>query len=247
MEGEHGSTLLLLLVQLVRVDLPLADWQGLGLISWSVLGDGLDVEEDGFLSHAVVVLRMDDELSPVVHLASVDDEGVVVSDVPLHVLDGLPQLDIVVVPGHVAGGHGDDPAGEPGALALQGEGGLGLDDEPGGSALPVDQDLLHPVLLHLELAEGGELGHSAHGQDVVVPVGVLLTDLFTDGKEPVSGNLQGLVRVISSQPGVEKTLVSSHSCLLLLNQKLADKVLTLLTHILECFLIKGPVTALDIL
>ena len=237
-EGEHGRGLLLLLVQLVRVDLALPHRQRLGLVAGQVLGHGLDVEEDRLLSDTVMVLGVDDELSAVVNLASVDDEGVVVPDVPLHVLDALPELDVVVIPGDAAVGQGDDPAGESSALALQREGGLGLDNKPWRSTLSVNEDLLHPVLLHLELPEGAELGHAAHRQDVVIPVGVLLADLFADGEEPVPGNLQGLVAVVPSQPGVEQTLVGGHPCLLLLDKKLADEVLALLTHVLERLLVK---------
>ena len=66
----------------------------------------------------------------------------------------------------------------PGRVALHGEGGGGLDDEPGGGALPVYQDLLHPVLLHLELPQRAELGQAAQGKDELVPVGILLANLL---------------------------------------------------------------------
>ena len=125
-----------------------------------------------------MVFGPDDELAPVRDFDSVDDESVVVSDVPLHVLDALPQLNVVVVPRDGGGGEGDDPAGEPGRVALHGEGGGGLDDEPGGGALPVYQDLLHPVLLHLELPQRAELGQAAQGKDELVPVGILLANLL---------------------------------------------------------------------
>ena len=121
-ECEHGGALLLLLVQLVGVDLPLADGEGLRLVPRGVLRHRLDVEEDWLLGDAIVVLGVDDELPAVLHLAAVDDEGVVVPDVSLHVLDALPELHVVVVPGDVTVGERDDPAGEPGALALHGEG-----------------------------------------------------------------------------------------------------------------------------
>ena len=160
-EGEHRRGLLLLLVQLrtknilyhnlkkyldqspylVGVNLALADRQRLGLVARQVLGHGLHVEEDWLLRDAVVVLGVDDELAAVLHLAPVDDEGVVVPDVALHVLDALPELHVLVVPGDAAVGEGDDAAGEPGALPLQRERRLRLDHEPWRSALTVDQHL----------------------------------------------------------------------------------------------------------
>ena len=97
-EGEHGGALLLLLVQLVGVDLPLSYRKWLGLVPWKVLWHWLDIEEHGFLSDSIMILCMDDEFSTVIDLASVDDEGVVIANVPLHVLDTLSQFDIVMIP-----------------------------------------------------------------------------------------------------------------------------------------------------
>ena len=65
------------------------------------------------------------------HLCAVDDEGEVVADVALHVLDALAQLDVLVVPAHGAGGQGDDSARESRRVALDGEGGDGFDHESG--------------------------------------------------------------------------------------------------------------------
>ena len=138
MESKHWSTFLLLLVQLVSVDLPLANWQRLWFIAWQVLGHWLDIEEDGFLSDTIVILCMDDELSSVFSLASVDDEGVVIANVSFHVLDTLSELHIVVVPGHTAVGQGDNSACESGTLSFQCEGGLRLDDKPWSSTLSVN-------------------------------------------------------------------------------------------------------------
>ena len=121
-EGEHGRGFLLLLVQFVCVNLALPHGQWLGLVAGQVLGHGLDVEEDRLLSDTVMILGVDDELSTVVDLASVDDKGVVVPDVPLHVLDALPELDIVVIPGDAAVGQRDYPTGEPRTLSLHREG-----------------------------------------------------------------------------------------------------------------------------
>lgn len=84
----------------------------------------------------------------------VDDEGVVISNVSLHVFHTLLQLHIVVVPRHSAGSQADDSAGEPGTVALKGKSGLGFDDKPWGSTFPINQHLLHPVFLHLELPQG---------------------------------------------------------------------------------------------
>ena len=154
MKGEHGSALLLLLVQLVRVELPLPDWKWFRLIPRQVLRHRLHVEEDRLLCHTIVVLGGDDELATVLDLASVDDEGVVIADVPLHELDALLELDVVMVPGNGASRQTDDAASESGTVAFQSKGGLGLDDKAGCGALPVDQDLLHPVLLHLQLPQG---------------------------------------------------------------------------------------------
>jgi len=97
-EGEHGGALLLLLVQLVGVDLPLSYRKWLRLVSWKIFWHWLDIEEDRLLGDSIMILSMDDELSSVVNLASVDDEGVVVADVPLHVLDTLSKFHIVVIP-----------------------------------------------------------------------------------------------------------------------------------------------------
>ena len=83
-----------------------------------LLGADLYVEEDDLLGDAVVVFGPDDELAPVRDFDAVDDESVVVSDVPLHVLDALPQLHVVVVPRDGGGGEGDDPAGEPGRVQV---------------------------------------------------------------------------------------------------------------------------------
>ena len=104
-EGEHGCGLLLLLVQLVGVNLALPHGQRLGLVAGQILGHGLHVEEDWLLGDAVMILGVDDELPAVVNLASVDDEGVVVPDVPLHVLDALSELHVVVIPGDAAVGQ----------------------------------------------------------------------------------------------------------------------------------------------
>ena len=152
-EGEHRSGVPLLLVQLVRLRLPLAHGQRFRGVTRDLPGCGLNIEEDNLFGYSVMILGPDDELAPVGHLDPVDDEGVVVSDVPLHVLDALLELDVAVVPRDGARGEGDDAASELGALALHGEGGLRLDDEPRCSALAVDQDLLHAVLLHLELPQ----------------------------------------------------------------------------------------------
>ena len=81
-EGEHGRRVALLLVELVGLWLPLADGQRLRLVPGDLSGRGLDVEEDRLLRHAVVVLSPDDELAPVAHLHTVDDERVVVTNVP---------------------------------------------------------------------------------------------------------------------------------------------------------------------
>ena len=107
--------------------------------------------------------------------------------------------------------------------------------------------LLHPVLLHLQLAEAAELGHAAHGQHVVVPVGVLLPDLLADREESVPCNLQRLVAVVAGEPGVQQTLVRSHPRLLLLDQQLADEVLALLAHVLERLRVELPVAVLHVL
>ena len=63
---------------------------------------------------------------------------------------------------------------------------------PGCGALPVDEDLLDAVLLHLELAERAELGEAPERQLEVAPVGVLLPDLVADGEEPLPSDLQRL-------------------------------------------------------
>ena len=124
------------------------------MVRFDLLWSGLNIEEHGFLGHAVVILGPYDELSTIGNLDPVDDEGVVVADVPLHELDALLELDVVMVPGHGASRQTDDAASESGTVAFQSKGGLGLDDKAGCGALPVDQDLLHPVLLHLQLPQG---------------------------------------------------------------------------------------------
>jgi len=227
-EGEHGSALLLLLVELVGVELPLANWKRLRLIPWQVLWHWLDIEEDWLLCCAIVVLCGNDELAAVLNPTSVDDKGVVVTNVALHVLHALLQLGVVVVPSDRAVGERDDSASEPCALTLQGEGGLWFDHKPWSSTLAVDKNLLHPVLLHLQLPEAGELRHASHGEDKVVPVGILLPDLLTDGKESVPGDLKGLVAVVASQPRMEQALMCCQTGLLLLHKQLANEVLSFL-------------------
>ena len=65
-------------------------------------------------------------------LCAVDDEGEVVADVALHVLDALAQLDVLVVPGDRARRQRDDPAREPRRVALDRQRRDGLDHEPIG-------------------------------------------------------------------------------------------------------------------
>ena len=65
-----------------------------------------------------MILSPDDELAPVGDLDPVDDEGVVVADVTLHVLDALLELDVAVVPRDGTGGQGNDAAGELGTLEI---------------------------------------------------------------------------------------------------------------------------------
>lgn len=120
-EAEHGCAVPLLLVQLVLFGLPFANGQRLRRVAGDLPWRRLDVQEDDLLRDAVVVLGADDELAPVRDLDAVDDEGVVIADVALHVLDALPQLDVVVVPRHGAGRQGDDSACKPGAVSLDGE------------------------------------------------------------------------------------------------------------------------------
>lgn len=67
-EAEHRSTLLLLLVQLVRADLPLPDWQRLRFISGQVFRYRLYIKENWFLSDTIVILSMNDEFSSVINL-----------------------------------------------------------------------------------------------------------------------------------------------------------------------------------
>ena len=98
MESEHWCTLLLLTVQLVGLQLTFADWQGFRLIAGQVLGHGLHIKEYWFFSDTIVILSMDDKFSAVLHFTTVDDEGVVISYVALHVLHTLFQLNIIVVP-----------------------------------------------------------------------------------------------------------------------------------------------------
>ena len=64
------------------------------------------------------------------HLRAVDDECKVVSDVALHVLDALAQLDVLVVPADRARRQRDDPAREPRGVALDGQRRDRLDHEP---------------------------------------------------------------------------------------------------------------------
>ena len=247
MEGEHGRAVALLLVELDLPGLALAHRQRLRRVAADLLRRGLDVEEDNLLGDAEVILGADDELAAVAELGAVDDEGVVVADVALHVLDALPQLGVVVVPRHLAVRHGDDAAVEARGVALDGEGRDRLDDEARRGALAVDQHLLHAVLLHLELAQRAELRESAQRQLEVGPVGVLLTDLVADGEEPLAGDLQGLVAVVAGEPGVLEALVGGQALLLLLGEQLTDEVLALLADVAEGLLVELPVAVLDVL
>ena len=71
--------------------------------------------------------------------------------------------------------------------------------------------------------------------------------LSPDGKEPLPGDLECLVGVISREPGVLEALVGRHPLLLDLDQELPDEVFALLAHILEGLVVKLPVTALHVL
>ena len=152
MEGEHGCTLLLLLVKFVRVKLPLPDRKRLRFIPRQVLRDWLHIQEDRLFCRSIVILCVDDEFSTIIHLASVNDEGVVISDVTLHVLNALLKLCVVVVPADAAVGKRNNAAGESGTLSFERKGALWFDDKSWGSTLPIDEHFLHPVFLHLEFA-----------------------------------------------------------------------------------------------
>lgn len=89
----------------------------------------LDVEEDGLLAGAVVVLGADDVLAAVIQLHAVDDEGVVFAGVSLHVLDRLAELHVVVEPAHRRHSDAYDAARELDALSLVSEGVLWSDNE----------------------------------------------------------------------------------------------------------------------
>jgi len=95
-----------------------------------------------------MVFSMDDEFPSVLHLAAVDDEGVVITNVPLHVLDTLLKLDVVMIPGDRACRQGNDTTSETSTLSLQCKCRLRLDDKSWGSALAVNQNLLHAIFLH---------------------------------------------------------------------------------------------------
>ena len=247
MEGEHGGGVSLLLVQLVRLRLPLANGQGFRGVPRDFPGRRLNIEEYNLFGDSVMIFGSDDELASVGDLDPVDDEGVVVADVPLHVLDALLQLDVAVVPGDGARSQRDDSASEFRALALHGKGGLGLDDEAGSGALSVDENLLHAILFHLQLPQRAELAEATQREDKLVPVCILLPDLFANREEPVASDLQGLVGVITGQPGVLQTLVSVQTFLLLFDQQLPDEIFALLAHVGEGFLVELPVASLDVL
>ena len=82
MEGEDRRRFTLFFVQFVRFGLAFANRQRFGLVGFDLLWSGLNIEEHGFLGHAVVILGPYDELSTIGNLNPVDDEGVVVANVP---------------------------------------------------------------------------------------------------------------------------------------------------------------------
>ena len=125
-------------------------------------------------------------------------------------------------------------------ITFQSKSWLRFDDKPGCSALPVDQNFLHPVLLSLQFSQGREFAQPAKGQYKLVPVGIFLPDLFANSEKSVSGNLQSFVAVISSQPLMLQTLVSIQTFFFGFDQKFTNEIFTLFTDIDKGFFIKLP-------
>lgn len=78
-----------------------------------------------------MVLCSDNVLSSVVNLSSVDNKRVVITSIPLHELDTLLELLVVVEPSESGRGDSNDTARELYALALVTEGTLWLDNKAG--------------------------------------------------------------------------------------------------------------------
>lgn len=76
-----------------------------------------------------MVLCADDVLAAVIQLHAVDDEGVVLARVSLHVLDGLAELHVVVEPAYRRHSDAYDTARELDALSLVSEGVLWSDNK----------------------------------------------------------------------------------------------------------------------
>ena len=133
------------------------------------LGHRLHVQEDGLLAEAVVALGADHVLAAVGEFDAVDDERVVVAGVAPHVLDRLSQLQVVAVPGDGRRRQRDHAAREAHRLALVGERRGGPDDEPRSRLQPVEGDLVHPVALHLHLAQTGVVGDVPDRHQELVP------------------------------------------------------------------------------
>lgn len=58
----------------------------------------MNVKEDYLLAIAVMILRAYNVFSPVFQLDPVDDEGVIVTVVPFHKFNRLPQFLVIVRP-----------------------------------------------------------------------------------------------------------------------------------------------------
>ena len=89
----------------------------------------------------------------------------------------------------------DNSASKSSTMSLQSKCWLRFNHKSWSSTFAINQDLLHSVFLHLEFSQGWKFTQPAKRQDKFIPIGILLSDLLTDGKESIASNLQGLVTI----------------------------------------------------
>lgn len=90
----------------------------------------LYVQEDYFFTESIMIFSSNDVFSSVFQFSSVDDEVIVISNVPLHEFDGLSQFLVVARPDNSGSCHSNDTAIELDGLTLEAESRLWFDHEP---------------------------------------------------------------------------------------------------------------------
>ena len=89
----------------------------------------------------------------------------------------------------------DNSTSKSSTVSLQSKCWLRFNHKSWSSTFSINQDLLHSIFLHLEFSQGWKFTQPAKRQDKFIPIGILLPNLLTDGKESIASNLQGLVTI----------------------------------------------------